>query len=187
MAKQSAAKAADDLVNDLDGKSAVTADELETTHDNPERATEVNEPQPEVPAAATKKPQGKPYVFNETTGVLTVNDRHGSFECSLMGVSPQIHWKLAAVGLASLLRGKADKEAVVKKIMAGQIGGKQKVRYPATVIAYAAVYGVSIEAAFTEWKQLDNVGKMTVRQSPRIRIALAQMAAERESHRGVDA
>ncbi len=188
MAKQSAVKqtAGDELAAELNDNQR-PGEAVASNTAEPVRVTEVNEPQTQTPAEATRKPQGKPYTFDDRTGTLTVNDKHGSFECSLMGVSPAIHWKLAAVGLASLLRGKADKEAVIKKVMEGQLGGKQKVKYPATVIAYAAVYGVTIEAAFAEWKQLDNAGKMVVRQTPRIRIALAQLAADKEAHHGVDA
>lgn len=186
MVKQSAAKALED---DLDGKGDLQADPpADPLPDpEPERASEAPAPVLTQTTKPTRKPQAKPFVFNEQNWHLTVNDKHGAFECDLMGMNPHVQMRLAATGLAFLLRGRANKQKLLEGIMGGQFGGKRRQNYPATVIAYAAVHGVTIESAYAEWQQLDNAGKMIVRQSPRIRIALAQLAAERESQQGADA
>jgi hypothetical protein len=184
MAKQSPAKAADDLIADL---SDTAVPELVAEREELERASEVNEPQAEVPAQAPVARQGKPFVFDEQNWRLTVNDKHGVFECDLMGMNPHVQMRLAATGLASLLRGRANKQKLLEGIMGGKFGGKRRQNYPATVIAYATMVGITVEESYSQWQQLSNEGKMAIRQMPRIRIVLAEMAAAKEAHEGVDA
>jgi hypothetical protein len=184
MAKQSPAKAADDLIADL---SDTAVPELVAEREELERAAEVNEPQAEVPVEAPVARQGKPFVFDEQNWRLTVNDKHGVFECDLMGMNPHVQMRLAATGLASLLRGRANKQKLLEGIMGGKFGGKRRQNYPATVIAYATMMGITVEESYSQWQQLNNEEKMVIRQMPRIRIVLAEMAAAKEAHEGVDA
>lgn len=174
MAKQSAAKAADDLINDLGG-GAVAAVE-------PERAAETVTPAvQESPAKATRKRKEKPVSFDAASGVLTINDQHGSFETSLMGINPRIEWQLAAIGLASLLKGRVDKDKVIENIRAGQFGGKRKQKYPATVVAYANYQNITVEEAWTQWQALSVPERMQVRSMPKVRLELAKLADVAES------
>lgn len=185
MAKQSAAKAADDLVNDLDDNQqpepAVATSEPAggPRPDDPVRATDTNmgaSPAAGMPPKPTRKRKEKPVAFDSTSGILTINDAHGSFETSLMGINPRIEWQLAAIGLASLLKGRVDKDKVIENIRAGQFGGKRKQKYPATVIAYANYQNITIEEAWTQWQALSVPERMTIRSMPKVRLELAKLA-----------
>jgi hypothetical protein len=175
MAKQSAAKAADELLSDLGGSP-------EATQEEPERAAEPATPAvQESPVKATRKPKVKPVSFDAASGVLTINDQHGSFETSLMGINPRIEWQLAAIGLASLLKGRVDKDKVIENIRAGQFGGKRKQKYPATVIAYANYQNITVEEAWTQWQSLSVPDRMAIRSLPKVRLELAKLADAAES------
>lgn len=190
MAKQSAAKAADDLVNDLDDNqqpepAVATSEPADGPRpDDPVRATEagihrsevIEELNQEQPPKPTRTRKGKPVKFDDVSGILTINDQHGSFETSLMGINPRIEWQLAAIGLASLLKGRVDKDKVIENIRAGQFGGKRKQKYPATVIAYANYQNITVEEAWTQWQALSVPERMTIRSMPKVRLELAKLA-----------
>lgn len=185
MAKQSAAKAADDLVNDLDDNQKPGAAVAENSNpDVPERAADTNigaSPAAGMPPKPPRKRKEKPVSFDAASGVLTINDQHGSFETSLMGINPRIEWQLAAIGLASLLKGRVDKDKVIENIRAGQFGGKRKQKYPATVIAYANYQKITVEEAWTQWQALSVPERMQVRSMPKVRLELAKLADVAES------
>jgi hypothetical protein len=182
MAKQSAAKnaGAEDLINDLDAGDPPA---------EPELATEVAELAPEtggelvekLATKATMKAKAKPVAFDSASGVLTINDQHGSFETSLMGINPRIEWQLAAIGLASLLKGRIDKDKVIENIRAGQFGGKRKRKYPATVIAYANYQNITVEEAWAQWQAHSVPDRMLIRSMPKVRLELAKLADQAET------
>lgn len=176
MAKPSAAAVA--LENDLDGKA-----------EEPERAAvttapaAIVEPSPVDPTpdakdtpVAAKKAKAKPFVFDHVSGVLTLTDQHGTFETSLQGINPRVEWVLAAHGLASLLKGRVDKDRVLENIRAGQFGGKKRKKYPATVVAYANYQNITVEEAWTQWQALTVPERMTIRSMPKVRLELAKLA-----------
>lgn len=175
MAKQSAVKnqGAEDLINDLGGTSAEPENLNQLKDKEPERAAAVPDP---VATKATRKRKEKPVAFDAASGILTINDQHGSFETSLMGINPRIEWQLAAIGLASLLKGRIDKDKVIENIRAGQFGGKRKQKYPATVIAYANYQNITVEEAWTQWQALSVPERMTIRSMPKVRLELAKLA-----------
>jgi hypothetical protein len=129
----------------------------------------------------TVRAKKKPFVFDDVSGVLTVNDAHGSFETSLMGINPRVEWQLAAIGLASLLKGRIDKDKVIENIKAGQFGGKRKHKYPLTVIAYANFQNITIQEAWEQWQALSVPDRMQLKSMPKIRLELAKLADAAES------
>lgn len=176
MAKQSAAKviaektpAEQELLNDLGSIPEIP--------DKSERAAEQDDPGIEQPVPkATRVGKAKAFAFDSTSGILTINDQHGSFETSLMGINPRVEWQLAAIGLASLLKGRIDKDKVIENIRAGQFGGKRKQKYPATVIAYANYQNITVEEAWTQWQSLSVPERMQIRSMPKVRLELAKLA-----------
>ncbi len=181
MAKQSAAKAAEqDLINDLEG-GAGSESPATVEAEVEKRAAEKLTDTLEKLAKPTRKRKEKPVSFDAASGVLTINDQHGSFETSLMGINPRIEWQLAAIGLASLLKGRIDKDKVIENIRAGQFGGKRKQKYPATVIAYANYQNITVEEAWTQWQALSVPERMQIRSMPKVRLELAKLADVAES------
>lgn len=178
MAKQSQAKAAEsELIDELEhGHTSEPPFEAIQEREEQERAAEVNEPQPETPAPATVRAKVKPFEFDQVSGVVTINDRHGTFQCSLMGINPKVEWVLAAHGLNALLKGRVNKERVLENMKAGQFGGKKRKKYPATVVAYANLHVITTEEAFEQWQRLSNAEKAEIRSLPQIRLELARMA-----------
>jgi hypothetical protein len=180
---------ADDLIDELDPPAEEP--ELATdshTQADMERAAGVVD----VPASNLKDPtmraveasvraKAKPVVFDDVSGVLTVTDQHGTFETSLMGINPRVEWQLAAIGLASLLKGRIDKDKVIENIKAGQFGGKRRQKYPATVIAYANYQNITVEEAWTQWQSLSVPERMQVRSMPKVRLELAKLADAAEA------
>jgi hypothetical protein len=156
-------------------------DELDPPVEELERATEDSSPTVEQPAPAPVRAKAKPFVFDDVSGVLTVTDTHGTFETSLMGINPRVEWQLAAIGLASLLKGRIDKDKVIENIKAGQFGGKRRQKYPATVIAYANHLNITVEESWAQWQALSVSDRMQVRSMPKVRLELAKLADAAES------
>jgi hypothetical protein len=183
------APAADELIEDL-SSPAQEQPEDPVRASKPDIQAKVNQAvnaildNPDVltrAAEATTKTKVKPFVFDDVSGVLTVNDAHGSFETSLMGINPRVEWQLAAIGLASLLKGRIDKDKVIENIKAGQFGGKRKHKYPLTVIAYANFQNITIQEAWEQWQALSVPDRMQLKSMPKIRLELAKLADAAES------
>jgi hypothetical protein len=134
----------------------------------------------EVNSQATVAAKVKPFVFDPVSGVFTINDKHGTFQGTLMGIDARTSWVLTAHGLHALLRGRMDKEKALENIKAGQFGGKKRKRYPATVLAWARVEGITIDQAYINWQQLSNEDRMIVRSMPKVRVQLGLLAEEQE-------
>jgi hypothetical protein len=187
-------QAAVELEDELDGIKNLAAATVEAapTIDSLKRAAEEPTPADPLPDAAdpitnedltkaTVRAKAKPFVFDDVSGVLTVNDAHGSFETSLMGINPRVEWQLAAIGLASLLKGRIDKDKVIENIKAGQFGGKRRQKYPATVIAYANYQNITVDESWAQWQALSVAERMTIRSMPKVRLELAKLADAAES------
>lgn len=173
-------QAAEELEAELEQASAHDVG-AELEREEQERAAVDPLPDAKDPPAAPVKPKAKPFVFDQVSGVLTITDQHGTFETSLQGINPRVEWVLAAHGLASLLKGRVDKERVLENIRAGQFGGKKRKKYPATVIAYANYQNITVEEAFDQWRQLSNKERMQVRSMPKVRLELAKLADAAEA------